>query len=361
MTRRISPVAVCCSSASVSSRLRSSSSWNSRAFSMAMTAWSAKVSSSAICWSGEGPDLSTRRARWCRWQRPRAAGDGEDGPMPLRSDVLTAVADPAGGHGCDRRGRRGSPVPRRTARSMQRPGRAASLAAGPDARRLAPSELRRRGTVVAVDATDDRRSRRRRAGRRSRAIVSKTGWTSVGELAMTRRISPVAVCCSSASVSSRLRASSSSNSRAFSMAMTAWSANVFRRAICLSVKGRTSRRHMTRAPMARRCAAGGPPGWCGSPACPLDRGRRVCGIGAHVVDVDDPLSSTARPAAMPRVAAPGTRKPRAVPPATSDGSTGSLMTRPSHRTMFANAASQSRSRSRRWPRRPAERRLVTST
>ena len=32
------------------------------------------------------------------------------------------------------------------------------------------------------------------------AIVSKTGWTSVGELEMTRRISPVAVCCSRVSV-----------------------------------------------------------------------------------------------------------------------------------------------------------------
>ena len=47
---------------------------------------------------------------------------------------------------------------------------------------------------------------------------------SVGEAAMTRRISPVAVCCSSASVTSRLRAWTSSNSRTFSMAMTAWSA-----------------------------------------------------------------------------------------------------------------------------------------
>src|SRR5262245_11970718 len=32
-------------------------------------------------------------------------------------------------------------------------------------------------------------------------IVSNTGWTSVGELEMTRRISAVAACCSSASAS----------------------------------------------------------------------------------------------------------------------------------------------------------------
>ena len=41
------------------------------------------------------------------------------------------------------------------------------------------------------------------------AIVSKTGWVSVGEAEIARRISLVAVCCSSDSVSSRFRASSS--------------------------------------------------------------------------------------------------------------------------------------------------------
>ena len=42
MTPKISLVAVCCSNDSLSS-------WNNRTFSMAMTAWSAKVSSSLIC------------------------------------------------------------------------------------------------------------------------------------------------------------------------------------------------------------------------------------------------------------------------------------------------------------------------
>ena len=40
-------------------------------------------------------------------------------------------------------------------------------------------------------------------------MTSNTGVTSVGELEITRRISAVAVCCSSASVSSRFRVSSS--------------------------------------------------------------------------------------------------------------------------------------------------------
>ena len=79
---------------------------------------------------------------------------------------------------------------------------------------------------LALDAEDDARRAPRTGARRSRRSASSTGWRSVGELEMTRRISPVAVCCSSASVSSRLRACSSANSRAFSIAITAWSAKV---------------------------------------------------------------------------------------------------------------------------------------
>ena len=67
---------------------------------------------------------------------------------------------------------------------------------------------------MAVDASEvDQRSIE--AGRRSAplrtaraalaAMASKTGRTSVCDLPMTRRISPVAVCCSSASVSDRRR------------------------------------------------------------------------------------------------------------------------------------------------------------
>ena len=63
-------------------------------------------------------------------------------------------------------------------------------------------------------------------------MMSNTGWTSVGELEMTRRISLVAVCCSSASVSALLRACSSVNRRTFSIAITAWSAKVWSNAVC---------------------------------------------------------------------------------------------------------------------------------
>ena len=65
-------------------------------------------------------------------------------------------------------------------------------------------------------------------------IASNTGCTSVGELLMTFRISAVAVCCSSASVSSRFRACNSLKSRAFSIAITAWSAKVLSSAISFS-------------------------------------------------------------------------------------------------------------------------------
>ena len=65
---------------------------------------------------------------------------------------------------------------------------------------------------------------------------------------MTRKISAVAVCCSSDSVRSRLRVSSSLKSRTFSMAMTAWSAKVFSSSICLSVKAEGSRRQALMTP-----------------------------------------------------------------------------------------------------------------
>ena len=59
------------------------------------------------------------------------------------------------------------------------------------------------------------------------ASVSNTGWRSKVDRPITLSSSLVAVCCSSATRSSLLRASSSVNRRTFSMAMTAWSAKVF--------------------------------------------------------------------------------------------------------------------------------------
>src|SRR5215467_5422226 len=47
------------------------------------------------------------------------------------------------------------------------------------------------------------------------ATASSTGWSSVGELLITRRIPAVAACCSSASVKERLRLSTASLSSAY--------------------------------------------------------------------------------------------------------------------------------------------------
>jgi hypothetical protein len=67
------------------------------------------------------------------------------------------------------------------------------------------------------------------------AMASNTGCTSDGELAITFRMSAVAVCRSSASLVSL-------NSRAFSIAMTACAAKFCSSAISSPAKGRTSRR-----------------------------------------------------------------------------------------------------------------------
>ena len=94
-------------------------------------------------------------------------------------------------------------------------------------------------SVRYMDAADASHSRAARS-----AIASSTGCTSVGELEMTRRISATAVCCSSASFVALKR-------RTFSIAIAAWSAKVFTRAICLSVNARASMRQRVIAPMAR--------------------------------------------------------------------------------------------------------------
>ena len=72
--------------------------------------------------------------------------------------------------------------------------------------------------------------------RRVREHGVEHGLSSPGELEMTCSTSEVAVCCSSDSLSSRVRACTSSNSRAFSIAITAWSAKVVTSSICRSVK-----------------------------------------------------------------------------------------------------------------------------
>ena len=70
-------------------------------------------------------------------------------------------------------------------------------------------------------------------------IVDSTVWRSSVEL--TAWLTSPSACSSSTDcASSRVRACTSSNSRTFSIAITAWSAKVVTSSICLSVNGRTS-------------------------------------------------------------------------------------------------------------------------
>ena len=105
------------------------------------------------------------------------------------------------------------------------------------------------------------------------SMAWNTGSSSPGELLMTCSTSEVAVCCSSASESSRVRACTSSNSRTFSIAITAWSAKVVSSSICLSVNGLTSVRCKPMAPIGMPSRRSGTPNkvlkraiFCASPS-----------------------------------------------------------------------------------------------
>ena len=81
-------------------------------------------------------------------------------------------------------------------------------------------------------------------------IEFNTGCASVGDWLITRRISDVAVCRSSASVRSRVFACTCSKRRAFSIAITAWSAKVLTSSISRSEKAIGSSRGTPKTPMA---------------------------------------------------------------------------------------------------------------
>ena len=76
---------------------------------------------------------------------------------------------------------------------------------------------------------------------------------------MTLSTSEVAVWYSSASVTCRVRACTSSNSRAFSIAITAWSAKVVASSICFALKGRACGRIKRITPMGDPSRRSGTP------------------------------------------------------------------------------------------------------
>src|SRR6266566_1832322 len=244
ITLSTSAVAVCCSK-------DSRSSFSSRAFSIAITAWLAKVVTSSICFSVNG---STRwRARTitpirdpsrsigtpsCVRNFPRvvasatvySGSEALSAMCTARPSIATRpVTDPRPGT---------SGFPSRNSRKW----RAAALASGekpiaaptrytsPSRRKIAPYAASQ--SRAAVSAT-----------------VSRTGWRSNLERLMTFSTSLIAVWYSSDSVSSRLRACTSSNNRTVSMAITAWSAKVLRSSTCASAKNPGSLRATKIAPM----------------------------------------------------------------------------------------------------------------
>ena len=90
---------------------------------------------------------------------------------------------------------------------------------------------------------------------------------SVGERAMTRRISAVAVCCSSASFVSP-------NSRAFSIAIAACLEKVVTSWICVGVNGSTRSFHSASTPMTTSSRKIGTPSIVRKPPIRCDSGNR---------------------------------------------------------------------------------------
>src|SRR6516164_7875686 len=89
--------------------------------------------------------------------------------------------------------------------------RIASASAGSDAAKAAAFSLSRSGSATMIAAFGKSLSA-------PCTMASNTGWVSLSERLMTPRTSEVAVCCSSDSLSSRVRACTSSNRRTFSIA-----------------------------------------------------------------------------------------------------------------------------------------------
>ena len=227
ITLSSSLVAVCCSRATRSSLLRAFSSVKRRTFSSAITACSANVWSSVICLSLKGRTSSAPdRERADGGGPPERNGHGQGVRTATRDGISERIACTPDRGGCLRGARRVESriarpevVSRPTgARVGRREGGDPPAPSTPMDGRELELARRSRGTRrhegrLAEAARHSATSHRRRAARRWARQRSRAG-------------SPVAVCCSSASVRSALRASSSLNSRTFSIAMTAWSANV---------------------------------------------------------------------------------------------------------------------------------------
>ena len=187
----------------------------------------------------------------------RSRGAADTRPRSASADVRTTIVRRSRRHGRHRARELDAPMRPRSTESVCASSLNASAARRPMPTRVA-SVPSARGAEGAL------RAQRRRGGPRCRRSP-RARAESVGDEAMTRSTSAVAVCCSSASVSSALRCSSSSNSRA-----SRWRSRPGPRTSpaarsAASVNGRTSCDGRVSTPIACRPAAAAPP----------DRERRV--------------------------------------------------------------------------------------
>ena len=217
---------------------------------MAITAWSAKVSSRAICALGEGAHL------------PAVSADRPDGRALPEQRHRQAGAHPQRARQRRRQlrlGHRRQVVDVHDRAVRDRPAgessRARASGTAGDARPLSKREAPIVGAEpgdgavgVALHAEDQRpvgaAQPRRALGDRVQHLLQ------VGGRAADRRqhLAGGRLLLQGLRAVSRLRSCSSVNSRAFSMAITAWSAKVCTSAIWRSVNGRTSRRDRLIAP-----------------------------------------------------------------------------------------------------------------
>ena len=238
MTLSTSAVAVCCSSASCVSL-------NSRTFSIAITAWSANDPQSDLL-VAEGARRMARQTPSAPMPRlAQTSGSNNDALIPDRlvnallvrtgssmarpvGDVQHGLAERCTRDGSWRRDRSASTVRTAAGRTPVRGG-----------------SVRPAQSVLPSERSSAAQSQAEQSDGAAPTMASNTGCTSVGELLMTRRMSALAVWRASASCVSL-------NSRAFWMAITAWSAKVLTRISSDSEKSRGGVQMMSIVPMPRR-------------------------------------------------------------------------------------------------------------
>ena len=241
-----------CRFATSTSRLFSSSWRKRRAFWMASADWVAKVWSSSTTSGGNSPGVFRFTTRPpTRWSS-RSRGTASTARAPERTQD---VAEPAVVGALDRDvGDLGGLVGDRHA-----PGGALALPepdAPPQLEVLIVEVVRWRGARTPRPPRRTRRwSRRRRPQSwtaRETMVVSTVSRSSVELTA--RPTSPSAVSCPTERVSSAVRACSSLRRRAFSMAMTAWSAKVWTSSIWASENGPGASRRSASTPIGLTAA-----------------------------------------------------------------------------------------------------------